>query len=430
LFGLYIDLLEHKLLAITADAPELHDLLMPLLLFADDVILMATSLQGLQKQIDALSQFCKDYGLQINLVKTKAMRFGGKTVLRQAPAIEVFISGKPIEAVSEFKYLGITFVEQGTFKVAVEKLRISALRALHAMKSKCIVLGISDVRLQCRLFDTLVAPILLYGSQVWSVDVSPLEQLHSGFLKKLLGVCTSTPNDLVLAEFGRYPLQYRSQCSTIMYFYNLLAVEDNVILAAAFQEQLRLMNKLPKCWMAKFQQLVAPLSTLFPTTNVLELIELPIADVVCSKHLLKRSLSEHYVSQFLSKTSIKYGTYFEFNPCDEYTVQPYLAWSNKRLVRIMSQFRTGSHWLRIQTGRFVGLERNCRLCTRCDQRVVDNEFHCLVACPAFYQLRCDFSIQTQGVSSITEFLNLNTDSMALAQFLFRCRLLSVEPLLT
>ena len=58
LFGLYIDLLERKLWAIMTDAPKLHTLLVPILLFADDVILMATSLHGLQKQLDALSRFC------------------------------------------------------------------------------------------------------------------------------------------------------------------------------------------------------------------------------------------------------------------------------------------------------------------------------------------------------------------------------------
>ena len=427
LFGLYIDLLERKLLAIMTDAPKLHTLLVPILLFADDVILMATSLHGLQKQLDALSRFCLDYGLQVNLVKTKAMRFGSPSILRKAPSIDVMFDGTPIDVVSHFKYLGILFVESGAFKLAVETLRVSALRALHAMKTKCIVLGITDVRLQCRLFDTLVAPILLYGSEIWSVDVPPSEPLQNGFLKRLLGVCRSTPTDIVLAEFGKYPLKIRSLCSTIMYFYRLLSIEGNDILDATFHEQMLLLDRLPKSWMARFQRQIAPLIGIFPSTNLHDLLHLPTDAVINSKHQLKRSLGEHYVAQMLTQTNIKLVSYFQFNSCHEYTMQPHLAWTNRRLVRIMSQFRTGSHWLRIQTGRFIGLERSCRLCTRCQQGVVDNELHCLLACPAFDRLRCDFSIVTAGVSSVTGFFDINTDLQAVAKFLVQCRLLSVTP---
>jgi len=49
LFGLYVDGLEKHLLETAGiDAPELGGILAPLLLYADDLILMSTSPEGLQ----------------------------------------------------------------------------------------------------------------------------------------------------------------------------------------------------------------------------------------------------------------------------------------------------------------------------------------------------------------------------------------------
>ncbi len=50
-----------------------------------------------------------------------------------------------------------------------------------------------------------------YASEVWAVDPNigaGAELLHRQFLKQLLRVRNSTSNQIVLAEFGRYPLQF------------------------------------------------------------------------------------------------------------------------------------------------------------------------------------------------------------------------------
>ena len=67
----------------------------------------------------------------------------------------------------------------------------------------------SDPELRCKLFDSLVLPILSYASEVWGVDENigdAAELLHRQFLKHILGVRDSTANVIVLAELGRFPL--------------------------------------------------------------------------------------------------------------------------------------------------------------------------------------------------------------------------------
>jgi hypothetical protein len=81
-----------------------------------------------------------------------------------------------------------------------------------------------------------------------------------------------------------------------MYFYRLLSVEGNDILDATFREQMLLMDRLPKSWMARFQRQIAPLIGIFPSANPHDLLHLPTDAVINSKHQLKRSLGDYYVS--------------------------------------------------------------------------------------------------------------------------------------
>jgi hypothetical protein len=61
LFGLYLDGLEKHLDALEGDSlPQLADIIVKLLLYADDLALMLETPQGLQKQINVLFEFCVD----------------------------------------------------------------------------------------------------------------------------------------------------------------------------------------------------------------------------------------------------------------------------------------------------------------------------------------------------------------------------------
>ena len=52
----------------------------------------------------------------------------------------------------------------------VSKLVSAANKAMHAMNRRCAFLHISDPKQRCKLFDSLVLPILSYASKVWAVD--------------------------------------------------------------------------------------------------------------------------------------------------------------------------------------------------------------------------------------------------------------------
>jgi len=100
LFGLYVDGLEkHLLETADIDAATLMGVMVPLLLYADDLILMSESASGLQKQLDALASFCEQRQLTVNLSKTKVVVFE----TQQSDVCDFVLSGAVVERVESYK---------------------------------------------------------------------------------------------------------------------------------------------------------------------------------------------------------------------------------------------------------------------------------------------------------------------------------------
>ena len=59
-----------------------------------------------------------------------------------------------------------------------------------------------------RLFDTLVKPILLCGSEIWAHEGTELlEKLHLRFCKYISLVNRTTYSDMVYGGIGKYPIR-------------------------------------------------------------------------------------------------------------------------------------------------------------------------------------------------------------------------------
>ena len=93
-------------------------------------------------------------------------------------------------------------------------LSIKATQVVYALSNK-IKLSKLPTKLAFKLFNTLISPILLYGSEVWGPyanldlvkwDKSKIEQVHIQFIKRILGCNVSTSNIMSRSEVGQRPL--------------------------------------------------------------------------------------------------------------------------------------------------------------------------------------------------------------------------------
>jgi len=66
-----------------------------------------------------------------------------------------------------------------------------------------------SVECQLELFDKIVKPILLYGSEIWrfSKNIDCLEKIQLRFCKLLLKLKSSTPKYMIYGELGRFPIE-------------------------------------------------------------------------------------------------------------------------------------------------------------------------------------------------------------------------------
>ena len=80
-----------------------------------------------------------------------------------------------------------------------------------------------------KLFDSLVSPILLYASEVWSFEnKESIEKVHLQFCKNILKVRSTTPNYMVYGELGRYPMEVMVKRKIVLFWNNLLCESNKL----------------------------------------------------------------------------------------------------------------------------------------------------------------------------------------------------------
>ena len=116
---------------INADPVVVGDVSLNALLYADDIVLLSDSKEGLQNCLNTLSNYCSFWKLQVNTEKSKVMVFNsnGKFFLN-----EFYYNGKSLETVNTYCYLGINIRYNGSFNVAITSLMEKARKAYFKIK--------------------------------------------------------------------------------------------------------------------------------------------------------------------------------------------------------------------------------------------------------------------------------------------------------
>ena len=79
-----------------------------------------------------------------------------------------------------------------------------------------------------KLFDSMVKPILCYGSEIWGYEYAgTIEKVHVDFCKYFLGVNSSVNNSVALGECWRIPLCITYHTNCIKYWCKLLHMQNN-----------------------------------------------------------------------------------------------------------------------------------------------------------------------------------------------------------
>ncbi|KAL2089119.1 hypothetical protein ACEWY4_016018 [Coilia grayii] len=133
LFNIYINDLATKLEKSSSPGLKLLDREIKCLLFADDLLLLSPSAEGLQESLNILNEYSQTWALTINMEKSKIIVFQRKH--SKINNKYNFTTGPHIlEQVKEYCYLGLIISSTGQFDSAIKNLTEKARKTYYILR--------------------------------------------------------------------------------------------------------------------------------------------------------------------------------------------------------------------------------------------------------------------------------------------------------
>jgi len=349
-----------------------------MLLYADDTVILAENAQELQSALDAMSEYCNVWGLKVNTTKTKIVVFWkSKRGLRGIPTFT--FENRELELVDHFSYLGVKFSFNGRFNMTKKHLIDQARKAMFSVirKSRKLCLPID---MQLSLFNAMVAPVILYGSEVWGIEnVDIVDRFQLKYCKSILNLKQSTPNCMVYGELGITPLSLQIKARVLNYWCKLVNGKKEKISVMLYNmlDRLFTCNEVKTPWV-KF---------VHDTLNSLGMSNFMLDNHIPSPNQFKCLVNTRLNDQFLqnwhssvenSSKCLNYRIYKETLVFEDYfKILPF------NLATTYCKFRCMNHRMPIESGRFMNIERNQRFCLLCNNNLIGDEFHYIFNCSFF-----------------------------------------------
>ena len=156
-YCLYIDDLV-DILTGTGAGCHLRLVFLSILLYADDMALLAPSLKGLQTLLSVTEQYCKKWDVMLNAKKSKNMSFGKKQNL-----CSLQLDGKSIDWVESWTYLGVTLKAHTKFNCCIDSKVKSFYRCANSILR---IEGRSNENVMLQLLEVHCTSILTYAIDV------------------------------------------------------------------------------------------------------------------------------------------------------------------------------------------------------------------------------------------------------------------------
>jgi exonuclease III len=380
LFSLFVEDLELFLQNNIDSGLIIDDILLILLLFADDMAILGKTPEEVQTHLDNLLIYCNAWGLKVNTSKTKIMVFRKRGRLRQNESWTY--DGHTIEIVDNFNYLGTVINYTGSFSLNQEHLVGKALKAMNILSTKCKLYDLKP-KILCQLFDAFVGSILNYASEIWGFTKSKeIERIHLKFCKRLLQVRPNSCNACVYGELGRFPLYINRYTRMLKYWFKISS-GNNIILKTVYNMNVECCLKGHTNWISHIKKLLDDYGFTYVFNNP---NSVKVSSFICK---FKNRLIDAFKQEWFGtiNNSSMLDMYRSFKTVFIY--EPYLDILPRNLRKHLVKLRMSVYPLRIQTGRYASnnTPRNERYCLVCNSNDIEDEFHFVCICRCYINIR-------------------------------------------
>jgi hypothetical protein len=158
-----------------------------LLAYADNVHLLGDNIDTLNKNIEAVIDASKEFGLEVNIERTKYMLVTHDQNADQNQDIKI-AKNSSFENMSQFRYLGTTVTHQNLIQEEIRRL-ISDSACCHSVQNY-LSLCLLSMNLKIKMYRTVILPVVPYGCETWSLTLREehrLKMFENRVLRRIFG---------------------------------------------------------------------------------------------------------------------------------------------------------------------------------------------------------------------------------------------------
>jgi len=388
LFNLFINDLALTLKGLGVGV-HIDDDVIPLLMYADDIVLLAESESDLQLLLDCTGAWCERNKLQINQTKSKIIHFRNPSV---PISQRTFTCGNvELEITDRYRYLGLVLDEHLNYNSTAKVVAQSATRALGLVIAKSKQSGGMEYNVFKKLYDNLVQPIITYGAAIWGLqDYSCIKAVQHRAGRFYLGVGKYTPTDAVLGELGWKPISIIQREAALRQWKRFVTMSNSRLNRKLFLWAEKHSTTRCKNWNFKVHKLFIDMNC----ENLCSIdYFLPRTIDIISSCLFDR-FKEEWSHRILNNTG-KLRNYRLYK--DVYRLEHYAETRMPGQHRsAYAKFRCGVAPIRIETGRYENIPAEDRLCNVCKNNVIEDEPHVILNCPFYDDLRYELLHEAQS----------------------------------
>ena len=171
----------------------------------------------IQQDVDAINQWSDERFMPLSIEKCAVMHCGKNQRLHS-----YVIKGKPLMCIDSFKDLGLVHTSNSSYSTHCEMTAARAYKTAGAVRQ---AFQLKAPQLLWPAFQSYVAPIARYCSQIWSPllrqDVNAIEKVQRRYTKYLHGMSNLSYDDR-LKQLGALSLEQRRQFVDLVFTYKAL----------------------------------------------------------------------------------------------------------------------------------------------------------------------------------------------------------------
>ena len=188
--------------------------LVPLLFYADDIVLLAENADEMATSLRVLEDYARKWRFAVNHGKSNLVVVASRDIRAAATARQWRLAGKLIKVVSSYKYLGLELDGSSTRKDLRGKWN-EVLARLASKGRSCLSLmmyrggGANGLRPRTNVhhWKTCCRPILEYGCEIWEGEISVslsdrLEAIQNYFCRATLAARDKPAVAAMRADLG------------------------------------------------------------------------------------------------------------------------------------------------------------------------------------------------------------------------------------